>query len=336
MQGEHSKNFEGSEHVQIEKQSSVQLPSVLGESQAMRDLRQLLDEITDFDAPVLVTGEPGTGKQLVARTLHQKSQRRRHAFVQVNCSALTPQMLETALFGQENAASSAFSSAEGGMLYLAGIDSVPLGIQTKLLNVLQTGEFTPGDGNKPQRANVRIIAGTNTELAKKVQEGGFRQDLFYRLNLIEVILPPLRERGQDALILANHFLQHDAERFALPSTQLSDAAIDVLQRYPFPGNVRELKTLMRRALLLADSQMIEPLHLQPLPADHVQTGAHILHFNTAKQQVIDAFEKAFLAQRLHQTGGNISQAARESGMYKANFIQKMKKHGLHRVDFLKK
>lgn len=344
MDSKHLKNFDISKHVHVENPPQKRLSLLLGDCQAMRDVRQLLDEIADFDAAVLVTGEAGTGKAMLARTLHQKSQRREHAFVRLNCAAMPPGLLDSALFGLANSAlrdssnsvSGALVAAEKGTLFLAAIDAVPLETQSKLLHLLQTGEYASRGGSESHNADVRIIAATSKNLAESVQKGAFRQDLFYRLNLIEVILPPLRERGEDILLLAGHFLQRDAACFEAPATQLSEAAIEFLQHYRFPGNVRELQKLVRRAFILADGQSIEPHHLQPRPYDHAQAAEQTIHFNTAKQQVVDAFEKAFLSQRLHETGGNISKAARLCGMYKANFIQKMKKHGLRRRDFLKK
>jgi Nif-specific regulatory protein len=319
---------------------------IIGESKAMKDLLELVDEIADTDATVLISGETGSGKELIARALHLKSHRRDQEFVALNCAAIPENLIESELFGHEKGAFTGAQqrklgwsdAANKGTLFLDEIGDIPPATQVKLLRFLQSGEYSPVGLTKNKNADVRIIAATNRDLAKMVQQGEFRQDLYYRLNIIEAMLPPLRERGKDVLIIAEYFLARYAAQFKKTELSLSSDAEDFLLTYAFPGNVRELENMVQRAVLLARENIIEPRHLKSSATE--VGGANISvtssqHFNSAKQTVVESFERTFLEARLQETKGNISEAARRAGMYKANFIQKMQRYGIKREKFLK-
>lgn len=319
---------------------------IIGESSAMKNILELVDEIADTDATVLITGETGTGKELIARALHLKSHRRDQEFVALNCAAIPENLIESELFGHEKGAFTGaqhrkpgwVDAANKGSLFLDEIGDIPTTTQVKLLRFLQSGEYSPVGQTKNKKADVRIIAATNRDLAKMVQQGAFRQDLYYRLNIIEAMLPPLREREKDILLIAEYFLTRYKALFKKTTISLSSDAEDFLLSYAFPGNVRELENMMQRAVLLARKNIIDPKHLKPATAEVEEVGMAAFdsqHFNSAKQKVVETFERAFLEARLQDTKGNISEAARRSGMYKANFIQKMQRYGIKREKFLK-
>ncbi|MFQ5629419.1 MAG: sigma-54 interaction domain-containing protein [bacterium] len=318
---------------------------IIGESKAMRDILELVDEIADTDATVLITGETGTGKELIARAIHTKSSRRDQEFVALNCAAIPENLIESELFGHEKGAftgaqqrkSGWIDVAHKGTLFLDEIGDIPLSTQVKLLRFLQSGEYSPVGQAKLKKADARIVVATNRDLAEMVQKGEFRQDLYYRLNIIEALLPPLRNRGEDVLRIADYFLMRFATQFKKANIALGEQAQKFLLTYPFPGNVRELENMMQRAVLLARGSNIEPGHLKPASHENNAAQSSVEYeelFNTAKQKVVESFEKAFLKARLKETEGNISEAARRAGMYKANFIQKMQKYGIRRIDFI--
>jgi len=236
----------------------------------MADLMILAERIANTDAAVLIRGETGTGKDLLARFLHSHSTRAGKPFLSIHCSAIPPELIEIELFGQvrdpatgrDRLKSGLLRAADGGTLFLDEIGELPLDIQGKLLRVFQESEFTPVGASEPIRVDVRILSATHCELGREAREGRFRQDLYFRLTALELALPPLRERGQDVLLLADYFLQKGLQQFGLPSKSLSLSACKRLQNYPFPGNVRELENLIQKAILLTHSKHIGAEELQ--------------------------------------------------------------------------
>ncbi len=317
--------------------------TLLGRCAAMQQLFKLIEKVAPSDSPVLITGETGSGKELVARELHRQSLRQDQEFVALNCAALPENLLESELFGHEKGAFTGADRrrrgqvevAEGGTLFLDEIAEMSPALQAKLLRLLQSGEYRPLGAETTRQANVRVLAATHRDLSKRIAEGLFREDLYYRLNVIELKLPPLRERGDDVLLLANYFLARLAAQSNLPPKPLSEEACLLLKQHPFPGNVRELENLMRRAALLSDGEQVEADDLAiGLPAEPGRPPATSSHFMVAKQGVIERFEREFLTTMLQETRGNISEAARRAGMYKKNFIAKMKQYDIKRDVFL--
>lgn len=242
---------------------------LIGRSPAMQDVYRIIARVVANDLTVLISGESGTGKELVARAIHDLGPRRHNPFLAINMAAIPRDLIEAELFGHERGAftgaqqrtAGRFEQAAGGTLFLDEIGDMPMEAQTRLLRVLQSGEFTTVGGARAIRADVRIIAATNRDLATLVASGQFREDLFYRLNVVPIALPSLRERRQDIALLARHFLERAVEQ-GLPRRQLSDAAITALERYDWPGNVRELENIVRRVAVLGRDDVISETELQ--------------------------------------------------------------------------
>ena len=243
---------------------------IIGSSRALQDVFKIVGRVARTDAPVLVSGESGTGKELVANAVHEYSPRSKNTFVAINCGAIPENLLESELFGHEKGSftgaisrrAGLFETCDGGTLFLDEIGDMPTPVQVKLLRVLQDGTFTRVGSAEMQKSDVRIVAATNKNLAEEVSLGNFREDLFYRLNVVELHLPPLRSRSEDIPLLAEHFLQLTTKRNNLPPLKLSSEALDYLQEHPWPGNVRELENTIARACALASSDVLLPSDIQ--------------------------------------------------------------------------
>jgi transcriptional regulator with GAF, ATPase, and Fis domain len=290
---------------------------------------------------VLISGESGTGKELIANALHQNSPRKNGPFIKVNCAAMARELVESELFGHEKGAFTGaiaaregkFEAADGGTLFLDEIGDMPLETQAKVLRVLQEQEFERVGGNRPIKVDVRVIAATNRNLHQMVQEGKFREDLFYRLNVIPIGLPPLRERQEDILLLATHFLQAVEAQYGGEPRALSPSAHRVLLEAPWPGNVRELKNVIDAAAVLASGSEIDAADLRlSQPAVHIPPIAPTTIFKEAKQQIVDAFERDFITRALRQHHNNITKAAEEMGMHRQQLQQKIRELGLRGWD----
>ncbi|MBB5357650.1 two-component system NtrC family response regulator [Rhodanobacter sp. ANJX3] len=307
--------------------------SLVGQSQAMRAMQKRIGMAAASDVPVLITGETGTGKELVARALHQASARGRHSFIAVNCAALPAELMESELFGHRKGAFSGATSdrkghireADGGSLFLDEIGDMPLSMQAKLLRVLQEGEVTPLGASIPEKVDVRLIAATHRDLERMVEEGAFRRDLLYRLNVVPIALLPLRERTADIILLAEHFLAAAKG----PIKQLSPGAVRRLLAYAWPGNVRELKNAMDRCRVLVRGETIQASDLDGLvDASGADAGSVNDWLDGELPEAIARLEKAMIERALLAANGNRAEAARRLGIHRQLLYRKLDEFGL--------
>jgi DNA-binding NtrC family response regulator len=319
------------------------LDALIGESPPMQQLKgriaQLLQaeqNLRDADAPaVLITGETGTGKELVARALHFAGPRREQPFVEINCAAIPAQLLESELFGHERGAFTdarerkmgLVETAAGGTLFLDEIGDLDLGLQAKLLKLLEEKTVRRLGGLRDQKVDVRIVAATHRSLEEQVRAERFRADLYYRLRIVELKVPPLRARGDDVLVLARRFLDTHAARYGRGPLVLAREAEDLLRRHRWPGNVRELRNLMEQAVLLSSGDVLraEDLHLSPLPLE--EEPGRPGERPEAGMRLEDA-ERSLLVSALQKTGYNVTQAARLLGITRDTLRYRMEKYGL--------
>jgi nitrogen regulation protein NR(I) len=321
--------------------------AIVGDSPQVQEIFKIIDKVADSPSTVLITGESGTGKELVATALHDGSSRRDKPLIKINCAAIPKDLMESELFGYERGAFTGavtskpgrFELADGGTLFLDEIGEVPIEMQVKLLRVLQESEFERVGGIKTTRVDVRLIAATNRDLAAEVEAGRFRKDLYYRLNVVPLHLPPLRERRSDVPTLVRHFIEKYNKRLNKKIEGIADDAITMLQAYPWPGNIRELENMMERVILFADGPRIEVKDL-PEPVRTSLQGAvaqltesptpevgetPLKDFLKARQAEI---EKAFIVQALAKTEGNVTRAAKLLGISRKSLQTKMKEFGL--------
>jgi len=284
-------------------------------SPSLAPLLATLPRIAKANAPVLISGETGTGKELFARAIHYLSKRANGALVPVNCAALPAELVDSEFFGHVRGAFTGahaarkglIAQAEGGTLFLDEIDSLPLVAQGKLLRVLQEQEYRPVGADRSLRSNVRILAATNRNIENLIHRNEFRQDLYYRLKVLTVNLPSLRERREDVLPLARHFINKHAAEYLSAAPQLNDAALGMLMAHPWPGNVRELEHVIERACLMRTGEQIKPADLDLGAANNLVLDE--ASFKVAKQHVVDTFERGYLEQLLARHLGNVSKAA---------------------------
>jgi DNA-binding NtrC family response regulator len=312
-----------------------------GRSKAMRDVLGLLERLAPSDATVLITGESGTGKELAARAIHQWSPRAKGPFVEVNSGSLPATLFEAELFGARKGAYTGanedrpglFQAAQGGTLFLDEVGEVPLESQAKLLRALETHEVKPLGETRNQKVDVRVVAATNQDLQKLVEAGKFRKDLFFRLSVLPVILPPLRERLEDLPLLSQSFLIRFAPKGGQPK-KISQEALKALLSHSWPGNVRELRNVLERAALLSRDEELQPedFLFAPTAGGGLPGGT----YHDAKHSLLEAFERQYLADALRASGGNVSKAAQNSGLAREQFHRMMEKMGLKSADFRKR
>ena len=303
-------------------------PRLVAHAPAMTSLLRMIERIAPSDANVLITGEHGTGKEVVARQIHALGKRASRPLVTVNAGGLAEGVFESELFGHVRGAftdartdrAGAFEVADGGTLFLDEVGNMPLTQQAKLLRVLQTGEFNPVGSSRVRKADVRVVAATNARLADDVQAGKFREDLLYRLNTVELHLPPLRDRLEDIPHLAQLFLERQVERDATRARRFSADALEALVRHPWRGNVRELEHAVERAVLLAGAEEITPPDLNLAP---IAQGAALL-----ERMTLDDAERHLIQRALTRCGGNVSEAARELGVSRSALYRRLQHHGL--------
>jgi nitrogen regulation protein NR(I) len=325
---------------------------IIGQSPSILDLYAVLDRVADTPTTVLITGESGTGKELVARALHESSSRRDKSFIKVNCAAIPKDLMESELFGYERGAFTGavgskpgrFELASGGTLFLDEIGSIPVEMQVKLLRALQESEFERVGGVRTIRVDVRLIAATNSDLKKEIAQGGFREDLYFRLKVVPIRLPSLRERASDIPLLVSHFMRKFNARLKKEVTGAEASALQRLIGYPWPGNIRELENVIERAVLFCDGS---ELRLSDLPGevrDSAQGGSgstplpppsgersSAASSDGLKEQVkaaMSRLERELIVRALEQTGGNVTHAARLLKISRKGLQLKMKELGL--------
>lgn len=330
-----------------EKQDDLALRGIVGQSKSIRKMMELIRSVATSSATVLIWGESGTGKELVAKALHDNSQRRMKPLIAVNCSALTETLLENELFGHTKGAYTGatsnqqglFEAANGGTIFLDEIGDMAPSTQVKLLRTLQEGEIRPVGSTRTVHVDVRVIAATNVDLEQKCRENSFRQDLFYRLNVVRIDVPPLRERVDDIPLLAHHFLQKYQNRSQKQFEGIDANALDCLIQYHWPGNVRELENIIERAVVLSRKGSISINDLPETLVTPFKTQQNCnsqeieneeltsLTFPKAKEIAVTTFERKYLTRLLAQYP-NISAAAQAAGLDRSNFKRLLRRHGL--------
>jgi len=329
-------------------------PPLVGQSQAMKQILDVIAKVADSPSTVLITGESGTGKELVARALHRGSSRRDKPLIKVNCAAIPKDLVESELFGYEKGAFTGavgskpgrFELADGGTLFLDEIGEIPVEMQVKLLRALQESEFERVGGIKTLKVDVRLITATNRDLKALIGEGRFREDLYYRLNVVPVALPPLRDRKEDIPLLVGHFVEKYNRRLGKRIERLDDDAMQLLLGYAWPGNIRELENLMERSVLFADGPVIlasalpdtlrekaaAPVPIAavgPLGAIAAPSGASMKEIVRQAQAEL---ERELISRALEETGGNVTRAAKRLQISRKSLQVKMKELGLRGTD----
>jgi DNA-binding NtrC family response regulator len=308
---------------------------MVGQSPAMREIYQAIEALAQNVTTILITGESGTGKELVARSVHTRSSRAEQAFVALNCGAVSDTLLDSQLFGHRRGAftgavadhEGVFQAAHGGTLFLDEIADIPAALQVKFLRAIQEREVTPLGTNRPIKVDVRLIAATNRDLAAEVHAGNFRSDLYYRLNVVHVPLPPLRERREDIALLARHYVERYARQFNVAPKTIQPAALARLEAYEWPGNIRELQNVIERCFALAPSGDItigSLAHLVGLPRGADEAA---LDFGSTVPS-LETTERQLMAAALRQANGNKNQAARLLGIDRQRLYRKLEKYGL--------
>ena len=332
--------------VDIENLLGDDFAGVIGKSRAISDVFDLVKRVAPTDSTILITGETGTGKELIASALHLNSRRREHRFFALHCAAIPEELLESELFGHEKGSFTGaiaqkigyFEAADGGTLFLDEIGEMSQAAQVRLLRVIQEKEFIRVGSTTSIKTNVRLVVATNRDIEKEVKEGRFREDLFYRLNVIQIHLPPLRDRRDDIPLLLQHFL----EKHKLPETEtppvITEDCVNRLVRHDWPGNVRELENVIERAVALCDGGTID---IQDLPAS-IREGATPTvreaggYSHLSLQEARESFEQTYINEVLTKTNGNITHASKIASIAWQNFHQKLKKYGIDAKSFAKK
>src|SRR5690242_4836381 len=308
---------------------------ILGDSVPMKALRQQIALTAPTSGRVLIYGESGTGKELVARALHAQSTRSGGPFVEVNCAAIPEELIESELFGHRKGSftgasedkTGKFQKADGGSLFLDEVGDMSLKTQSKVLRALEEQRVEPIGSNQMVSVDVRVIAATNKKLEDEIARNAFREDLFYRLNVIPFTVPPLRDRIEDIPVLARHFLAEFNRAYGKKPKELSPAAVDVLARYPWPGNVRELKNLIERLVIICPAHQIDPQHLPPEVFRGVPRGSSQQAFGTL-QEARSAYEREFILRKLEENQWNMTRTATAIGLERTHLYRKMKSLGI--------
>ncbi len=333
------------ERVEILLSEKDHFGTVLGKSVKMREIFHILEKIAPKDVTVLLTGETGTGKEILADSIHEESLRRGAPFITVDCGSIPENLVESELFGHAKGAFTgatgerigAFEEADRGTIFLDEIGELPLDQQAKLLRVLEKKEIKRVGENEPRRTDVRIIAATNRNLAEEVEKGAFRKDLYYRITVVEIRIPPLRDRQDDIPLLSEHILESLAKRSGRPRTRLSPEAMTLLQRHAWPGNVRELRNVLEKCFALVEkdeisgaavvtgSLGIDPAHT---PLNAAITADASIPYADARER----FERDYLLDLLRRNDLNVSKAARSAGIHRQSLHRLLKKHGIRAHD----
>ena len=334
------------ENSQLKSQLSAKysFENIVGASPAMQKVYALIAKCAPTSSTVLITGESGTGKELIARAIHFNSLRKDKPFVAVDCNALSETILESELFGHIKGAFTGasadkkgmFEVANGGTLFLDEISNLSMSTQAKLLRVVQEREFRAVGDTRTQSTNIRLVTATNRDLQEMVAAGSFREDLFYRINIFPIRLPPLRERREDIAALAFHFLKEFSKDLGKEVNEISEGALTALSNYAWPGNVRELENTIHRAVILTGDKVIRQAHLTtiaaataPADVDVPMTGDELKRLKkVAREKSVESVEKLFILEALKRNDWNVTNSAAETGMLRANFQALMKKYDI--------
>jgi two-component system nitrogen regulation response regulator NtrX len=307
---------------------------IIGEHPDMLAIMETLQKVAPTNARVLIMGENGTGKELVARAIHEMSTRAKEPFVEVNCAAIPEELIESELFGHEKGSFTGavskrigkFELADGGMLFLDEVGDMSLSAQAKVLRVLQESQFERVGGTETMRVDVRVIAASNKDLLKASQSGRFREDLYYRLNVVPIEISPLRRRISDLPLLVAHFLERTAEESGQRPRRMTKRAMEVLKEYNWPGNIRELRNLVERLVILTPDVVIDADDLPPLGP--VKSMEEQYFEKDTYNDFREAVEKEFFVRKLRAYGYNVSKTARKVGMQRSNLYKKLEKYGI--------
>jgi DNA-binding NtrC family response regulator len=347
---EHHRLLERAQKLEERLLSRERFGELLGTSAKMQDVYRRIEGVSSATSTVLILGESGTGKELVARAIHRHSARATKPFVAVNCAAIPKDLVESELFGHVRGAftgaqaprAGLFETANGGTLFLDEVGDLPVAAQVKLLRTLQEGEVKRVGADETKSVDVRVLAATNVDLKSKIESGAFRRDLFYRLNVIAINLPPLREREDDVALLASHVMRKLAVRMDRAPKRLDDSAMRALRAYAWPGNVRELEHAIEHALVLSQGEVIGAADL-PIQSGEDETfdaiepptailsmapasrETYALPYAEAKKRILADFDLAYVREQLRRTSGNVSDAARRSGLDRSNFRRVMRR-----------
>ena len=315
----------------LQEDSYQPFKEILGESQSLREVFNIIDKVAATDANILILGENGTGKELVARAIHNKSLRKEQVFIGVDMGAITETLFESELFGHKKGSftdakedrTGRFEIAQGGSLFLDEIGNLSLPLQAKLLTALQRREITRIGSNKPVPNDIRLICATNMPIYDMVKDGHFRQDLLYRVNTVELHIPPLRERAEDIPILTEHFIDLYCKKYRKPLKNIPVTTMKKLQKYKWPGNVRELQHAIERAIIMSESSSLSPEDFFFLSQVNDQD-------DPPEQNILDLdeVEKNTILKAINKHNGNISKAAKELGLTRASLYRRLEKHGL--------
>jgi two-component system nitrogen regulation response regulator NtrX len=317
------------------KESTEGVPRIIGDSVPMKALRQQLSLMAATNGRVLIFGESGTGKELIAHAIHAASERTSEAFVEVNCAAIPEELIESELFGHRRGSLAGalddkigkLQKADGGTLFLDEVGDMSLKTQAKVLRALEEQRFEPVGAAEFIRVDVRVVASTNKNLEEEIERGNFREDLFYRLNVVPFHVPPLRERVEDVRLLANHFLTEFTTAYGRKPKELTDEALRILEEYPWPGNVRELRNLMERIVIMNPQMRIDARHI---PLDRARRAVFerpVDHFGSL-QDVREAAERDYILKKLEESKGNVTRAAELLGLERSHLYRKMKALGI--------
>ncbi len=304
---------------------------IIGQSASMKNIFSIIDKVAQTDANILILGENGTGKELIARAIHERSHRKDEIFVGVDMGSITESLFESELFGHKRGAftdakedrAGRFEVADNGTLFLDEIGNLSMPLQSKLLTVLQKREVTRIGTNKSIPVDIRLICATNMHVHEMVMDNTFRQDLLYRINTVEIFLPPLRERQDDIPVLANHFLKSYSQKYRKNFAGFTSSAMELLQRYGWPGNIRELQHAIERAIIMAEGDTLDSrdfFFLSAKPASDKAPAAVTLN--------LDDMERSTIQRAIDKNGGNISKAAKELGLTRASLYRRLEKYGL--------
>lgn len=318
---------------EINQSINEKYSNVIGQSAAMQQIFKTIDRVAQTDANVLILGENGTGKELIARAIHANSSRKAESFVSVDLASITETLFESELFGHKKGSFTdakedrpgRFELAHGGSLFLDEIGNLSMPLQAKLLTVLQNRKVSRVGSNKETPIDLRLICATNMPLYDMVKENRFRQDLLYRINTIEIQIPPLRDRIEDIPLLANHFLQHYSGKYGKSVTKISDAAMTRMSKHPWPGNIRELQHALERAIILSNGSVLQPEDFNFNAVANTKENDQSLGLD---QYNLDEVEKLLIRKVLKKYNGNITSAAAELGLTRSSLYRRLEKHGL--------